>query len=61
MRVEAFDGLDIQKLRIGSRHTALITASGLLYMYGNGNWGILGQGNESNVRYDKPVKVNKFE
>ena len=61
MRVEAFDALDIQKLRIGSRHSAAISSSGQLWMYGNGNWGILGQGNEANVRYDQPVKVNKFE
>jgi len=30
-------------------------------MFGSGNWGILGQGNEQDVRFDKPVQVAKFE
>lgn len=30
-------------------------------MFGSGNWGVLGQGDESDVRFDKPVHVNKFE
>ena len=41
-RVAAFDDLDIQTLRIGMRHSAAISKDGKLYMFGSGNWGILG-------------------
>ena len=61
MRVEAFDELNVQTLRVGSRHSAAITQDGRLFMFGSGNWGILGQGNENDVRFDKPVQVTKFE
>ena len=30
-------------------------------MFGNGNWGVLGQGNENNVKHDSPVLVSRFE
>ena len=30
-------------------------------MFGSGNWGVLGQGNETDVRFDKPIQVTKFE
>jgi len=37
---------------MGMRHSAVISDDGRLYMFGNGNWGILGQGDEKNVRFD---------
>lgn len=39
----------------------MISEDGQLYMFGSGNWGVLGQGNETDVRFDKPVRVSKFE
>ena len=30
-------------------------------MFGGGNWGVLGQGTEEDVRHTKPVQVTKFE
>lgn len=59
-RVAAFDDLDAQKLRIGTRHTAILAADGMLYTFGYGNWGILGHGNEKDIRYDEPKMVAKF-
>lgn len=59
-RISAFDDLNIQKLRIGMRHSAAISEDGRLYMFGSGNWGVLGQGNENDARFDKPVLVEKF-
>jgi hypothetical protein len=32
-----------------------------LYTFGNGNWGVLGHGNESNVSFDKPKLVNDLD
>jgi alpha-tubulin suppressor-like RCC1 family protein len=43
------------------RHSAVISEDGKLYMFGSGNWGVLGQGNEKDVRFDKPIQVTKFE
>lgn len=60
-RVVAFDDLDIKTLRIGMRHSAAVSNDGKLYMFGSGNWGVLGQGNETDVRFDKPIQVTKFE
>ena len=60
-RIEFFDELDIQKLRIGMRHTAAISADGDLYMFGSGNWGVLGQGNENDVGFKEPAVVSKFQ
>jgi len=37
------------------RHSAAISKDGKLYMFGSGNWGILGQGNEQDARFDRPV------
>ena len=54
-RVAAFDNLNIETIRIGMRHSAVISDDGKLYMFGSGNWGVLGQGNETDVRFDKPI------
>ena len=42
------------------RHSAAISADGDLYMFGSGNWGILGQGNEQDVSFKTPLRVDKF-
>ena len=54
-RVAAFDDLDVETLRIGMRHSAAISKDGRLFMFGSGNWGVLGQGNEDDVKFNKPV------
>lgn len=56
-RIEAFDSLDVKKLRIGLRHSAVITNDGSLYTFGNGNWGVLGHGSESFISFNKPKLV----
>ena len=60
-RVTAFDDLNVQTLRIGTRHTAALSEDGMLYTFGYGNWGILGHGNENDIRFDEPKLVAKFE
>ncbi len=60
-RIEAFDDLNVQTLKVGQRHSAVSSEDGRLCMFGSGNWGVLGQGNEKDVRFDKPVQVTKFE
>ena len=60
-RIQFFDGMNVQTLRIGMRHSAAITEDGRLFMFGSGNWGVLGQGNESDVQFREPVQVSKFE
>jgi len=59
-RIEVFDNLSVRSLRIGLRHSAVITSGGSLWTFGNGNWGVLGHGNENDVRFDKPKQVEAF-
>ena len=59
-RIEAVDDLNISKLRIGLRHSALVSKDGNLYTFGSGNWGGLGHGNENDVRFDEPKLVDYF-
>jgi len=56
-RIEAFDSLDVKKVRVGLRHSAAITKDGYLYTFGNGNWGVLGHGSESFISFNKPKLV----
>jgi len=60
-RVEEFDDLNVKKLCIGNRHSAVISEDGMLYTFGYGNWGALGHGNERDIKFDKPKMVSKFE
>ena len=32
-----------------------------MFTFGSGNWGVLGHGNEQDVRFDRPQKVDYFE
>lgn len=61
MRLEALDALNPQRIYVGMRHTGIISEDGRLYMFGSGNWGVLGQGDEENVSFKKPILVSKFE
>ena len=56
-RIEEFDALNVQKLCIGLRHSAVISEEGQLYTFGQGNWGVLGHGNENSVNFKKPKLV----
>lgn len=56
-RIESFDDLDVKTLRIGLRHSAVITGDGQLYTFGQGNWGVLGHGSENFVSFNKPKLV----
>jgi alpha-tubulin suppressor-like RCC1 family protein len=48
------------KISMGPRASGVITENGELYTFGNGNWGILGHGNEKNVSFKTPKLVEKF-
>ena len=50
-RIEAFDDLNVRNLFIGQRHSAALSNDGQLYTFGNGNWGVLGHGSESNIKF----------
>jgi alpha-tubulin suppressor-like RCC1 family protein len=46
---------------VGIRHSAALSKDGELYMFGSGNWGVLGNGDETDVRFDQPTLVTKFQ
>jgi len=60
-RMEAFNDLNIKTIKVGQRHTAAISESGDLYTFGNGNWGVLGHGNEDNISFNKPKLVQTLK
>lgn len=60
-RMEAFDNLNIKTIKVGQRHTAAITEEGDLYTFGNGNWGVLGHGDENNISFNKPKLVETLK
>ena len=43
------------------KHSAVIDKEGGLWMFGSGNWGVLGQGNEEDAYFNQPIKVDKFD
>ena len=60
-RITEFDELNVQVLRVGLRHSAVISEEGQLYTFGQGNWGVLGHGNEDSIHFTKPKLVQGFK
>ena len=60
-RIEAFDDLNVKLLRVGLRHSAVVTESGELYTFGTGNWGVLGHGNENKIPFTNPKLVKGLQ
>ena len=60
MRVQEFDDLNVKTIRVGLRHSAAITDDGQLYTFGNGNWGVLGHGNEEDINFKRPKLVESL-
>lgn len=56
-RIESFDDLDVKKLIVGNRHSAVISEDGMLYTFGSGNWGVLGHGTEKDISFTTPKHV----
>lgn len=56
-RIESFDNINVKELRCGLRHSAVISEQGELYTFGNGNWGVLGHGNEQKLSFNNPKLV----
>lgn len=56
-RIESFDDLNVKKLVVGNRHSAVISEDGMLYTFGSGNWGVLGHGTEKDVSFQTPKHV----
>lgn len=52
---EIFDGEAIVMVDAGRRHTACVTAKGILWTWGNGDFGWLGHGNRKPRQRQKPL------
>ena len=48
--MDFFEGKEVSKIRFGLKHSGAITQDGELWMWGKGNYGVLGQGNEDDAR-----------
>ena len=59
-RIESFDNLDVKKLIVGNRHSAVISEKGMLYTFGSGNWGVLGHGTEKDISFTAPKLVESL-
>lgn len=59
-RITAFDDLDLTQLRIGLRHSAVISKNGDVYTFGSGNWGTLGHGSEDDIHFSTPKQIEYF-
>jgi alpha-tubulin suppressor-like RCC1 family protein len=46
---------------MGPRHSGVITEDGSLYTFGSGNYGILGHGDEKDVKHTQPKLVEYFK
>ena len=60
-RITEFDELNVQKLCVGLRHSAVLSEDGKVYTYGNGNHGILGHGDEKTIAHNKAKPVQRLE
>lgn len=56
-RIEAYDNMNVKLLRVGLRHSAVVTEDGELYTFGAGQWGVLGHGNENKIPFSQPKLV----
>ncbi|KAL6522120.1 hypothetical protein OROMI_031997 [Orobanche minor] len=50
------EGIQVAVVACGPWHTALITSTGRLFTFGDGNFGVLGHGNMESVLYPKEVE-----